>query len=94
MKWPGSDVPSTHLSVIAPRAQAGLAQGELRGATQNLEQLCGIAGPLLWGRAYGWLFERGAAGRGLAALQCDRALPPVDWTVIKQSVGLFDMGAV
>jgi DHA1 family tetracycline resistance protein-like MFS transporter len=45
-------------------AEAGINQGELQGATQNLQQLCQILGPIGWGNLYGWL-SRSGSGREL-----------------------------
>ncbi len=63
----------SRLSIAAH--EAGMRQGELRGAIQNLQQLCGIVGPVAWGRAFAALSRRGrgselyAIAAGLTALQ-------------------------
>ena len=53
---------SSRISIAAEAA--GMAQGELRGAIQNLQQFCNILGPLCWGRGFAFLSERGR-GRDL-----------------------------
>ena len=51
---------SSQISVEAAEV-GGMLQGELRGAIQNLQQLCAIIGPWGWGLLYSKLAARGQA---------------------------------